>query len=87
MVQDHLRKIRAPTPVRGSKPLTMALLPPVLPPSKRPVLLGLFRRGSWCPILLAGLVRASTPDLIVHDAVVVTVDPARPTATAFSVHR
>ena len=87
MVQDRLRKIRAPTPVRGSKPPTMALLPPVLPPSKRPVLLGLFRRGSWCPILLAGLVRASTPDLIVHDAVVVTVDPARPTATAFSVHR
>lgn len=87
MVQDRIRKIRAPTPVRGSKPPTMALLPPVLPPSKRPALLGLFRRGSWCPILLAGLVRASTPDLIVHDAVVVTVDPARPTATAFSVHR
>ena len=87
MVQDRLRKVRAPTPVRGSKPLTMALLPPVLPSSKRPVLLGLFRRGSWFPILFAGLVRASTPDLIVHDAVVVTVDPARPTATAFSVHR
>jgi predicted amidohydrolase YtcJ len=51
--------------------------------------------GRWCPSLFIGFVfgaatpvlEAEAPDLIVHNAVVLTVDPTRPTAEAFSVHR